>query len=84
MAYDVSDLAILLKDAIGDRPVREAAERCGVPQQRLYDILYGRSRMPEPDTLRAIERGLGIPYDKLALAAYGVNGSDHDDEPVPA
>ena len=67
-------LAVLITEAIAEHPMREVARRCGLSQWRLYKIAQGRSKRPEPETLRAIERGLGIPYAKLALAAYGANG----------
>lgn len=64
-------LKILVAQAIGNRSVREAAELCGLPEHRLRDVVYGHSKRPNPDVLEAIESGLGIPYDRLALAAYG-------------
>lgn len=64
-------LQVLVAQALGSRSVREGAEMCGIPEHRLRDVIYGKSKRPQPDVLEAIERGLGVPYDRLALAAYG-------------
>ncbi len=53
---------------------RKAADRCpGIGFAALHQIVHGYSKLPEADTLTAISIGLGIPFDKLALAAYGVS-----------
>ena len=65
-------LATLVSQALEGRSVRKAAELCQLPEHQLSAVIYGRSRRPHPDTLLAIAGGLGIPYEKLALAAYGI------------
>lgn len=65
-------LSTLLQQSLGRRSVREAAELCGLPPHRLRDIIYKRVKRPDEEVLRAIERGLGVEYERLALAAYGI------------
>ena len=52
--------------------MREAADKCAVPPHRLRDIIYRKVQHPDSEVLAGISRGLGIPYEKLALAAYGI------------
>ena len=65
-------LSILLSQSLGGLSVREAAELCHLPPHRLRDIIYKRVKRPDEDVLKAIELGLGVPYERLALAAYGI------------
>ena len=65
-------LSILLSQALGKRSVREGAELCNLPPHRLRDIIYKRVKRPDEEVLKAIERGLDVPYERLALAAYGI------------
>lgn len=66
-------LPALLSQAMGNRPIREVARTCGLDNHTLLsDILYGKSRRPKPETLQALAAGLNIPYERLALAAYGI------------
>jgi hypothetical protein len=65
-------LAALTSQALGDRTVREGARLCGIPDHQLRDVIYGHSQRPRPSILLAISRGLGVSYERLALAAYGV------------
>jgi transcriptional regulator with XRE-family HTH domain len=65
-------LATLVAQSLRGRSVREVADLCGLPDHQLRDIVYGRTLLPRPDVLEAISKGLGVPYDTLALAAYGV------------
>ena len=51
---------------------RAAAALCETQTGNLGAILYGRSKRPTPELLEKISKGLGIPYESLALAAYGV------------
>jgi transcriptional regulator with XRE-family HTH domain len=74
-------LAVLVSQALGGRSIREAAAVCGLADHRLADVLYNRSKRPHPEVLQAIAAGLNVPYEKLALAAYGII---HEAEPVPA
>ena len=50
-----------------------AADLCHTQTGNLGAIIYGRSKRPNPETLEKISQGLGIPYESLALAAYGVS-----------
>ena len=52
--------------------VRAAAEKCELPAYRLRDIIYRKVQHPDAEILAGISRGLGIPYEQLALAAYGI------------
>lgn len=74
MQLDMDALPVMLSQTMERQSlsVREAAKLCGVQAGNLGAILYGRSKRPSPELLRAIEKGLGIPYQDLALAAYGV------------
>lgn len=65
-------LSILLSQAIEGMSVREAALKCRVPAHRLRDIIYRKVQRPDAEVLQAISVGLGIPYPRLALAAYGI------------
>ena len=70
---------------------RELARRCGLPESQLRDVKDGKSKRPSPRILRGIEKGFGVNYDRLALAAYGrltdppktydPDGYEPDDEP---
>jgi len=71
-------LGKLIEHGLGDRAIRRAARDCGLPPQRLYDILRGHAKRPRRDTLEAISVGLNIPLDLLILAAY------EDDRTSPA
>lgn len=65
-------LATIVSQAVGDTPFREASARCGLPLMTLFNIANGKTKRPSPEVLRAIEDGLGVPYEDLALAAYGI------------
>lgn len=67
-------LADQVAQAIEDQglSMREAARRCGLSLGRLADVRYGRTALPQRETLQAIADGLGLSYPDLALAAYGV------------
>lgn len=71
MKFMQDALQTLVAQALDGRSVREGADLCGLPEHRLRDVVYGKSKRPQPEVLEAIERGLHIPYDRLALAAYG-------------
>lgn len=70
--YMEDALAALVSQGLGSLSIRGAAAVCELPDYLLRDIVYKRTKRPAPETLRALEKGLGIPYPNLALAAYGI------------
>lgn len=88
MQLDMDALPVMLSQAMQRQnlSVRETARKCGVSYGNMSSILYGRSKRPSPELLEALSRGLGIPYQDLALAAYGVLPSSigHPAALVPA
>lgn len=48
-----------------------AAEACGIDYSTFIAVYYGRTKRPGPGVLHSLE-GLGLSYEELALAAYGI------------
>ena len=76
----MTPLSQVLHQALGSRTVAEGARLCGVPYWILRDVLHGEVKRPDAAYLQAFSRGFGIPFETLALAAYGANG---DTPPTP-
>lgn len=74
MGLAMDALANKISQAIEEQgfSVRDAAKRCGIGLGLMSNILYGRTKRPQPETLQALASGLGLSYRELALAAYGV------------
>ena len=66
----MNPLAVIVQHALGDRSVQTGADMCGLPHHVLRDIIGGNSKLPRPENLQAIARGLGVPYQQLVTAAY--------------
>lgn len=71
MRDELTPLARLIHEAIGDGSIQSAAEQCGVPRWIIDDALRGR--VPRDRHLEALASGLGISYADLALAAHGID-----------
>ena len=87
MRLDMDALPVMISQELQRQglSVRAAAEQCGISFANMGAILYGRSKRPSPELLNGLSRGLGIPYEDLALAAYGVlPGRRERLDPVPA
>lgn len=87
MRLDMDALPVMISQELQrqDLSVRDAAKQCGISFANMAAILYGRSKRPSPELLDGLARGLGIPYEDLALAAYGVLPGRHGRrEAVPA
>jgi transcriptional regulator with XRE-family HTH domain len=54
-------LAVALRAALADVPLRTAAAKIGVHHSTLHAVLQGRS-WPDLETLVRIDRGLGVRY----------------------
>jgi transcriptional regulator with XRE-family HTH domain len=65
-------LSVMVSQARAGRSTRQAAELCGLAEHMLRDIILQKTRRPTPATLHAIADGLGVDYEQLALAAYGI------------
>lgn len=46
------------------------AKRCGLTYRAVQAIETGDSRLPRPETIRSLARGLGVSVDVLALKVY--------------
>lgn len=79
MQLDMDALPVMVSQEMQRQglSVRGAARVCNVSFANLTSVLYGRSKRPSPELLEGISRGLGIPYEDLALAAYGIVPSHH-------
>lgn len=66
----MNSLAQIVQAALGEQSVQKGADKCGIAHHVLRDIIGGQSLRPRPEHLKAIAKGLGIPYNKLVLSAY--------------
>jgi transcriptional regulator with XRE-family HTH domain len=83
LRLDMDALAKLVAQAMGELSFREASAAWGVNSQTLFNIAKGRTRRPSQEVLLAISQGSGVPYDVLALAAYGIIRPPEGAAPVP-
>lgn len=69
----------LLKDKVSQRiaelglSLPAAADACGLDYSTLVAVRYGRTKRPGSDVMLGLQRGLGLTYRELALAAYGIS-----------
>lgn len=57
---------------LGENPNKtELAHTTGLPYYVVVDIFRGKTQRPDPSVLESLALGLSVPYDELALAAYG-------------
>ena len=64
----MNELTRLVQSLVGDRPILQVAKAWDLPPQRLYDLF--RFGSTSDDTLRAISKATGCPYQTLLLAAH--------------
>jgi len=64
----MNELTRLVQSYVGDRPILRVARDWKLPPQRLYDLF--RFGSTSDDTLRAISKATGCPYQTLLLAAH--------------
>ena len=64
----MNELTRLVESLMGSRPILRVARDWRLPSQRLYDLF--RRGYTSDDTLRAISRATGCPYQTLLLAAH--------------
>jgi len=64
----MNELTQLVQSYVGERPILQVARAWKLPPQRLYDLF--RRGYTSDDTLRAIARATGCPYQSLLLAAH--------------
>ena len=65
-------LKFYISQIVGEEPnKRDIARRCDIPYHIIVDIFRGKTQRPDPAILEKLAQGLDVPYDDLALAAYG-------------
>ena len=64
----------LIRSALGEEAVEQAAKRCDVPRW-VFDDLFRRGSIPRSTYFDRICAGLGIDKRKAALAAHGIEDS---------
>lgn len=72
LGFTMSEISLgaELRQARGDRTLREMEAICGVNYSILARIENGKIEMPSRETLAAISRGYGKPLEYLAQLVY--------------
>jgi len=79
----MNKLAEIIDEAIGSRPLGEAADEWGVPYWVLRDARY-KGTCPRALHLIRIAKAIGRDVEELALAANGSNGNTRQTPPESA